>query len=463
MKINTIFKILVVFLIGTIAVQAGNSFKMPEYEKYQMKNGMTVYLLEQHEVPLIYARAVISAGAVNDNSKYGLASMTGDGLMLGTKTYSREQIEELVDFLGAELESSTGREATDLKISFAKKDTDRLMPVFAEIIKSPLFPQAEFEKMKNIKMAELEQAKESPNQVIYSYYHKFIYGDGVYGNPSGGTRETVAELQIADLQKFYNYFYLPQNTALIMAGDFNSDQMKNTLEKYFGKWNVENSGEAVKLNYGQPDYSKSRILLVDKQDSRQTTFIIGGKGISRNNPDYTALQVINTVLGGRFTSWLNDELRVNAGLTYGARSRFSTYQNGGLFTMFSFTGIATTVEAVDLAVEVYGRLFSRGIDEETLLSAKNYVKGQFPPRYETAGELAELLADMHVYGFDESFINDFQKNVDSLDVEKAKKLIDKYFPKNNLQFVLIGKAGDIRDGVKKYGELSEKNIEDSGF
>ncbi|NNG27361.1 MAG: insulinase family protein, partial [Ignavibacteriaceae bacterium] len=177
----------------------------------------------------------------------------------------------------------------------------------------------------------------------------------------------------------------------------------------------------------------------------------------------TQIQVINTIFGGRFTSWLNDELRVNAGLTYGARSSFYNYKNAGTFFISTFTATETTIEAIDLALEVLNQLHTEGVDEETLTSAKNYLKGQFPPKYETSGELADLLTTMHFYGLDDSYINDFEKNVDAMTVDKAKELIAKYFPKENLQFVLIGKADEIRDQVKKYGEVVEKSIEDDGF
>jgi len=171
-----------------------------------------------------------------------------------------------------------------------------------------------------------------------------------------------------------------------------------------------------------------------------------------NNEDQTQLDVINTILGGRFTSWLNDELRVNAGLTYGARSRFAQYKHTGTFYISTFTQTKNTEAAIDLALKTYNRLFEKGIDEETLLSAKNYVKGQFPPDYETAASLAGFLAQKYIYGLDDSIINSFENEVNGLTVERANELINKYFPKENLQFVLIGKAERDKNVVVKYGK-----------
>ncbi|MDP2364700.1 MAG: insulinase family protein, partial [Ignavibacteria bacterium] len=192
-------------------------------------------------------------------------------------------------------------------------------------------------------------------------------------------------------------------------------------------------------------------------------FMIGGFGVPMSNPDQIQIDVINTILGGRFTSWLNDELRVNAGYTYGARSRFASYKTAGTFYISTFTATKNTEPAIDLALKTYNRLFEKGIDEATLKSAKNYVKGQFPPDYETASSLAGFLTQKYIYGLDDSYINDFEKSVDGMTVEKANEIIKKYFPKDNLQFVLIGKANDIREIAKKYGKVIEKNISEDGF
>ena len=151
------------------------------------------------------------------------------------------------------------------------------------------------------------------------------------------------------------------------------------------------------------------------------------------------------------------------GLRYGARSRFSQFRFSGTFYIFTFTATKNTEAAIDLALKTYERLFENGIDEETLSSAKNYVKGQFPPDYETAGALAGFLVQKYIYGLDDSIINNFEDEVNELTVEKSNELIKKYFPKVNLQFVMIGKADDIRDKVAKYGKVTEKSIEEDEY
>ena len=207
--------------------------------------------------------------------------------------------------------------------------------------------------------------------------------------------------------------------------------MRAAVTKLFSGWKQGKQANAAFASKPIEKPAGNRVLLVNKDDAKETTFFIGAPGISRNNPDYVAIDVVNTLFGGRFTSMLNDELRVNTGLTYGANSRFSPLKNGGTFAITTFTATKTTEPAIDKALEVLKKLHSEGVDEKSLTSAKNYVKGQFPPRYETSGELAGLMTQMFWYNFNESYINNFQKNVDGLTVEKAKDIIARYFPKTN--------------------------------
>jgi predicted Zn-dependent peptidase len=437
---------------------------LPEYEKHILNNGLTLYLMEQHEVPLVYISAVFPAGAIWDGVQNGLADFTAEALLFGTKNYTKQQIEETFDFLGASISSYAGKETAEVTISFKKSDLDRVLPIFVDVITNPTFPPEEFDKRKQRWLVELEQARESPRRVIRSYFNKFIFNKNAYGNPISGSISSIQNLSREDLTGFFGMHYLHTYTGMAVVGDFVTAEMRAMIESFFPPAPTLDKINLLKdIEKEINRLDKSRVLLVDKDDSRETTFLIGGYGVQWNNSDLTQIQVINTILGGRFTSWLNDELRVNAGLTYGAVSRFGKYKNAGTFYISSFTATQSTIEAIDLALEVLDRLHTKGVDDETLTSAKNYVKGQFPPKFETSGELADLLTMMHFYGLDDSYINDFENNVNEMTIEKSKDIIAKYFPKENLQFVLVGKADEIRDIVAKYGEVTEKNITDDGF
>lgn len=459
---QTFITAIILFVVFTSLTSA--QFKLPKYEKTILENGITLYLMEQHEVPLIYVWAVFPAGTIWDEKQSGLAAFTAEALLYGSKNYTKQQIEENFDFLGASINSFADKERAEINMSCKKSDLDVLLPIFIDVITHPAFPEVEIDKRKSRWLAELQQDKQSPRLVIRSYFDKLLFGDNAYGNPVSGTELSVKEFTSQDLAGFFGMHYLHTFTGIAVVGDFQTAEMKTKLESLIPKVpSLERLNLMKDIDMNIKRLEKNRVLLVNKDDSRETTFLIGGYGVAWNSKDLIKIQVVNTIFGGRFTSWLNDALRVNAGLTYGASSRFNNYRQIGTFYISTFTATETTIDAIDLALKVLDRLHTEGIDSVTLASAKNYIKGQFPPDYETSGDLAGLLTTMFFYGLDDSYINDFEKNVDEMTVEDANKIADRYFPKENLQFVLIGKADEIRDRVKKYGEVTEKNIVENGF
>ncbi|MBY6096331.1 M16 family metallopeptidase [Ferrimonas balearica] len=445
-----------------VAVAPTPKFALPEYQVRTLDNGLTVYLMERHQVPLITVNAVVRAGAVND-SEPGLAALTAESLLLGTNKMKKAELEALVDGLGASLGAGAGKEGTTVSARFLSKDTDTMLDLVADVLQRPSFPSDEVKKARDRYVAMLAQQKESPRMVIRQYFDMLYYGDHPYANTTVGDGARLSQLDAFDLRMFHGSWFQPRNAAIVVAGDFDADAMARAIEQRFGTWRDGDTPTAPKLKQPVKVPQQARVLLVDKPDARETTFLIGGPGVARDNPDYVGLQVINTILGGRFTSWLNDELRVNAGLTYGARSGFTSYGEAGSFQISTFTATETTQEAIDLALKTYQRLWQQGIDEATLASAKAYVKGQFPPRYETSGQLAGLLGQMYLYDLSEAQVNAFQQQVDALTLEQAQALVTKYFPKADLQFVLVGQADAIRGVAAQYGEVAEVAISDHGF
>jgi predicted Zn-dependent peptidase len=456
-KNHILFLFAILFL--SVALNA-QDYKLPAYQKFTLKNGLTIYLMEQHEVPMINISVILPAGAIYDADKAGLAALTATALKHGTKNYPKAKLDEELDFIGATVNTYASKEAAGISAQFAAKDKDKALTIINELLTAPVFDTAEFSKEKKRTLLRLDQAKESPRSVIGSYFDKFMYGDHVYGNIINGTIGTVSSLNTTDIKNFYAQNYIPNGSAISLVGDFNSKDMKALITKLFSGWRQGKQANADIATKPVTKPSGNRVLLINKDDAKETTFYIGAPGISRNNPDYVAIDVINTLFGGRFTSMLNDELRVNTGLTYGAGSRFSALKNNGNFIISTFTASNTTEPAIDKALEVLKKLHTDGVDEKSLASAKNYVKGQFPPGYETSGQLAGLLTQMFWYNFNESYINNFQKNVDGLTVEKAKEIIAKYFPKDNLQFIMVGKSAEIKKIVEKYGPVTEVQIKE---
>jgi predicted Zn-dependent peptidase len=438
-------------------------FTLPKFEQTRLPNGLTVYLMERHNTPLLTVAAVVKAGAVADGKQAGLAQLTNEAMRLGSKQFGKEQIDQTFDFKGAQLGNSASTEQSMLYFDGASADQDTLLPMLANMLQEPLFDSAELDKLRERKIANVKRGKEAPRNVAQAYWGSMLFGNAPYANPAIGTEKSLSALNVEQVRQFHQTWYRPDNSALIVVGDFQATAMRDKLAQLFGNWPNPAGALPVPGATGQVQADQARVWLVNKADSHETTFLFGGKGIARNDPDYVPLQVINTVLGGRFTSWLNDELRVNSGLTYGASSNFSTLSQAGSFAVSSFTATEKTAAALDLAQRTYQKLWDKGIDAATLASAKAYVKGQFPPRFETNQQLALLLGTMYVNALGREQFDRFTRDIDSLTPERSRQLIKQHFPREKLQMLLIGKAEAIRDTAAKYGKVTELDIKADGF
>jgi predicted Zn-dependent peptidase len=438
-------------------------FKLPHYKTYTLKNGLTVFLLEKKNSPLISLSFVVNAGSIKDGEHFGLAAFTSEALKFGTKSFSKSEIDSIFNFYGSELRTNSTYDFSLVSTTLIKDYFDTLFNVFTDVILNPKFDETEINKRKKRWIAELEQAKESPRAVIGYYFNSLIFEGGYYSNPTYGLKSTVGNISSEIIKSFYQQNYHPEHSALVVVGDFKYSEMKNKIEKVFENWKPASNKIIYDIRLAPKSFSKPRVYLVDKEDASETSFLIGGYGIPMSNNDKTKIDVINTILGGRFTSWLNDELRVNAGLTYGAGSSFNSYTHTGTFAISSFTQTINTEAAIDLALKTYNKLFEKGIDQESLTSAKNYIKGHFPPNFETSNQLAFFFVQKFIYGLDDTYINDFEKTINALSVEETNKLILKYFPKENLQFTIVGKASEIEKVVSKYGEIIQINIKEDRY
>ena len=435
------------FVMGSVAT--AQKLQIPPHEKIVLKNGLTVLLLEKRGVPMIDIAGIVKAGALADPvGQEGLASATAGLLRKGTKTRTAQQFAADIDFIGSSFDADAGADYSSISAEFLKKDTAKGLELVADALLHPTFPQAEVDKLLAQSIDGVKAAKDSAGQVVFEYYTGYLYDGKEYGRPAGGDEASLARIKRDAIVKFYDSYYTPGNLILAVAGDFDSADMKTKLEQTFGGWTAKTS-PAIKAN-AMVAVKGKKLLLIDKSDLPQTFFAIGNVGIAETDPDRVAIRVVNTVFGSRFTSMLNEALRVESGLTYGATSFFDPHKEPGPFVIFSYTKNETTTQAIDMALDVLKKLHADGVTAEQLASAKSFVKGQFPPTIETSAQLARVIASHEFYGLDDSEVNDLEARVDAVTPEIARKVIAKHFPENDLVFVLIGKASEIGPAVKKY-------------
>jgi zinc protease len=448
------------FLTSSVAAQ---TLHMPPHEKYVLKNGLTVLLLEKHGVPMINVFALVKTGSAADPAgQSGLASITAGLLRKGTKARTAQQFAADLDYIGGEFEAEAGADFSSVATEFLTKDLEKGLALFSDVLLHPTFPQEEVEKLLAQSVDAVRGAKDDPQQVLGLYYDGYLYGTHPYGRPAGGDEASLQRIKRDAIVKFYEGNYAPGNTLLAISGEFNGAELRKKLEETFGEWPAH--AVAPVQIAAMPAEKGKRLLVVNKDDATQTYFAIGNVGIARNDPDRVAIRVVNTIFGGRFTSELNEALRVESGYTYGASSFFDARKAAGPFGIHSFTKNETTTPAIDLAVQVLQKLHKEGVTEEQLKSAKRYIKGQFPPSIETSKQLAHIIATFEFYGFGDDEINQLEARVDAVTPEIAKAVIQKHFPSENLVFVLIGKASAIGPAVQKYAEKRDaREIAAPGF
>ena len=256
--------------------------------------------------------------------------------------------------------------------------------------------------------------------------------------------------------------FVGHNLVVIVAGDFDPASAKRRVAETFG---AAAGGTAYEWAEDKPPVATARVLLVDKPDATQTYFVIAQPGARRLSPDRTALSLVNTLFGGRFTSMINEELRINTGLTYGARSQVEFARLTGALFISSYTKTETTERAIDLALEVLKRLLDKGITAEQLASAKTYTKGTYPPRtVQTSDQIATVLGEIELFGLGRDEVDGFFHRVDAVTLEQANAAIRKYYATGNLTFVLLGNAEKIRTVAAKYGpSVLERSARQSGW
>ena len=460
-KLSIFLFIITIFSVTAFAQQ---TLKLPPYQKTKLPNGLTIILMPQTEVPIVSLSIGVRAGSINDPAgKEGVASVTADLLRKGTKTRTSEQISSELDFVGGTLEFGAGQDFMRGQGEFLKKDITLGLDVLADVLMNPIFVQAEVDKLLAQRIDGIKQAKDQAQAVIGNYFNAYLYGQHLYGRPVDGDEKSLAAIKRLDVMNFYEKNYGPQSVTIAVVGDFETVSMLNALKNKFGNW--KQKGTAATPGLSEPiAFKGKKLLLVDKPDSTQTYFLIGNTGIAKNNPDRAGIEVVNTVFGGRFTSMLNDALRVSSGLTYGARAAFTERQVAGPFVISTYTQNKTTVQAIDLALDILKKLHEQGLSDEQLKSSKAYIKGTFPPKIETSDQLAKQLVEWDFYGLDEREVNDYFAKIDALSAADVKRIIHQYYPLDNLVFTLIGKADEIKEQVKKYApQMDEKKIGQVGF
>jgi len=452
----------IALLLCTVA--AAQDISLPDYERVVLDNGTVLLLAEKRDVPLVGMQAVVRGGTASDPAdRAGMASLLAALLEKGAGDRDAAAFAEASAAVGGSIGASADMESITVMADFLSRDTELMIELVADMVMRPTLSEEEFQKEQQRSIALLQAAKGSnPRALVGSYANAFLFGDHPYGNPPYGSESSLAEITHDELVEHYRSNFGGDRLIVAVVGAFDVAAMRAKLTEVFGGWPAA-TGQADTV--ASPErLSGRRVLLVDKPGSAQTYFMIGNVGVAIDYPRRAELQLANTLFGGRFTSMLMTALRTEGGLTYDARSIVSRYSAAGPVFISSYTQTATTVEAVDLAIEKLGALHRRGFNEEMIASARNYIMGQFPPTLETAGSLANMLAYLELNGLGRDYIDAYGTALAAATPVSLHNTISEVYPSmDDVVIVLVGDAAAIREAVTKYGPVTEVSITEPRF
>ena len=443
---------------------AAATVQIPKYERIALTNGAVLLLMERHDVPLIAFSADLRGGAMTDPvTASGSASLLANLLEKGAGSRDAFAFADAIAAVGGAIATSADTESINVSGSFLNKDRALMIELLADMLQRPQLQRDEFESLRARQIDFLRAAKDSDLGSLTSVYGAAaLFGNHVYGKSTIGSEAGLAAITHEQLTRYYREQIGADRLILTIVGDFKTADLKPLVSKAFAGW--RKADQAFLKPAPPTKVTGRRVLLVDAPTSVQSYFWAGNVGVSRSFPQRAPLDVVNTLFGGRFTSLLNSELRIRTGLSYGASSRFDRMLEPGAWELTSFTKTASTIEAIDLALDVVKRLHGDIIDATMLDSSKAYVEGQFPLALETSAQWANALGDLEFYGLDRSYIDQRLSALAAVTLEDARQVVQAQFPTaDNLTLVVIGNAAAIRDGLRKFGPVTEMKLSDPTF
>ncbi len=452
---------------GAIAAETSTApvgVKVPANQRLVLPNGLTIVLVPKKDVPMIAFSGFVRGGALADPAdKPGVGSLVAGLLDRGAGKRSAYEFADALEGVGGTFNAGAGAESITFSGQFLARDRALMIELIADALMRPTFDAQEFAAYRDREIEFIKSAKDSdPSQIVGIYGRAALFGAHPFGRPQGGSERSLAAITLGDVKSYHAQNFGADKATLVFAGDIDAGWMKQALTAAFGKWSKA-SAPARRLE-AAPRVTGRRVWLIDAPGSVQTYFWVGNVGVDRRYSGRPALDLVNTLYGGRFTSILNTELRIKSGLTYGATSRFTRGSVPGEFAIRSFTQTETTVQAIDLALQTLDQLKRGNLAPEMLDSARSYVLGQFPLQLETAAHWAGTLADLEFYGLGKDYIEGYAPALMKVDLAETAAVTADAFPRSgDLVMVLIGDATKIREGVAKYGTVTEMKLADPEF
>lgn len=420
---------------------------LPPIVTRQLPNGLKLMIVEQHELPLAdFVLVVGSGGTMDPATKGGVANLTSSMLTEGTTSRNALEIADQVAFLGIGLNAGSSWDAATINLHTPTSQLDSALALFSDVVLHPAFRTEDFERVRKNRLTALVQLKDRPTAIADQAYAAILYGTGhPYGHNLLGTEASITGMSTANLQSFYKTNFVPNNSTLIVVGDVTAAQVEKKISALLGSWP---RGSVTPFTFGDaPKAGPTTVYLVDKPGAAQSSFRIGAIGVPRSTKDYFALNVMNTILGGTFTSRLMQNLRETHGYTYGARSRFDMRRSAGPFTASAEVVAAKTDSGL---VEFMKELnaIRDTVPTVELNKAKRFLQLSMPSDFETTQQIANQLIPVVLYGLPLDYYNNYVSNIENITQADVQRVARQYINPSSLAIVIVGDRKNIEAGLK---------------
>jgi predicted Zn-dependent peptidase len=430
------------------ALDPAPALRLPPIEKRTLSNGLAVWIMGVRKVPTVHLELVVRSGAGADpQGRFGLATLTADMLDEGAGSKNALEIADAVDYLGADLSTTAGIDASYVELHVPVARLADALPVMADVVARPTFPEDELKRLREERLASLLEAQDDPGQLVQFAFPRMVFGASHrYGTSPIGTATSIKAITTADMKAFHAAVFVPSNAVLIVVGDVTAESVLPMLERAFGGWTGGAKAASARVP-DAPQLTARRVYLVDKPGAAQSQIRIGWVGVPRSTPDYFVLRLLSGVLGESFTSRLNHNLREVHGYAYGAGSRFDMRVSGGLF--YASAGVQTDKTA-DALKEFFNEFAAirQPVPADELNKTKNYLERLVPRSFETGRGGANALSQVYIFDLPSDFYQEFGAGLAAVTAEQVKRAADRYIQPDKFAVVIVGDRKAIEPGVR---------------
>ncbi|WP_339880231.1 pitrilysin family protein [uncultured Algoriphagus sp.] len=424
---------------------------IPAVWKDSLPNGLQVYGIENHEVPIVQFNMVIDGGQLlDDPRKVGVANLMAQLMTKGTKNKTTAELEDAIEQLGASINVYATTESTIIAVNTLSRNYEKVMALVKEIILEPRWDSVEFDLAKQSTISRIRQMEGSPNMVAQNEFNKLLYGEGnIRSQNIMGSIESVEAITLDELKTYYDRYISPSITRMHVVGDLGKVNIIGSLQNLITEWKSKDVSIPVFDAPSRPETAK--VYFYDIPDSKQSMLQFGYPALASSNPDYYSAVVMNYILGGGgFASRLTQELREGKGYTYGIRSSFEGGKVAGPFSISSGVRSNVTYESAQLVKDILSD-YASTYSPQDLETTQSFMIKSNARAFETAGAKLNMLQNISEFGWEPDYVKDREKIVNEMTLERIKELSSNYLNPNNMIWLVVGDAKTQMAGLEKLG------------